>query len=338
MSKTNVICAVPVRNEAWIIKDLILSAQKWADLILIVDHNSTDQTGSIARAFEKVKVIPCKDNSLDRGTRRKLLIDEARKIPGRRLIFTLDADEMISANWNDSSEWDTMLNAEPGTRFDFDWVELFPGLKECDVFRQSAAFMDDDTEYTNRGTEIHESRVPDAHGEIIKLNDIKLLHYIFLDLESMFSKHRWYKCLEYLERGERPWALSVMYQDSRIKSYDAPILPVRAEWIKGYDWLEQYRSLTTVKEKCYWYDEAVLDYFDKYGVQRFRKLNIWEVDWNQKAEKLGRTGNYHDPRSYFEKWIHKFIERYRENLNLRKDLKWKIIYRLGSVALKPFGW
>ena len=102
MSKTNVICVVPVKNEAWILKNFIECASFWADYIIIGDHDSSDNSAKIAQLYDRVIVIPIHDRSLDRGNRRKILIDAARKILGRRLIFTLDSDEMISANWHRS--------------------------------------------------------------------------------------------------------------------------------------------------------------------------------------------------------------------------------------------
>ena len=336
MSDTQVICLVPVKNEAWILRDFIKCAKAWADIIIIGDHNSTDNSAGIAQEYGKVKVVSLHNTSFDRGLRRKILLDEARKIPGKRLIFSIDADEMISANWADSPTWSLMLNAQPGTRFRFDWVEPFPGLRQADVYEQVAAFIDDGTEYI--GTMKHEPRIPSSRGEIVHVADIKLLHYIFIEPERMFSKHRWNKCVEIIELGKRPWPMCIMYQDTKIKSYDAPIVSVKEEWLRGYEWLEEYRSGKDQIEKCYWYDEEVLNFFDKYGVGRFRKLNIWDVDWNKKAQLLGRNGNYNDPRSTYEVWVHKFIEQHREELKIKSNFKWKAVRLFGKTALRALGW
>lgn len=338
MPETTVICAVPVKNEAWILKDFIESAQAWADIIIIIDHDSSDNGMQIARQYDKVRWVPMHDPSVDRGHRRKALIEEARKIPGRRLIFTIDADEMLSANWKQSSEWGLLLNAPEGTRFDFDWIELFPGLEKYAGFFQSGAFVDDDSEYFNRGTETHESRLPLTKGQLVKLNDIKLLHCINVDMERMFSKHRWYKCMEYIETNRRPWSLCIMYQDIRIKTYDAPVLPVDPKWLDGYDWIEKYRSIGTDHGRCYWYDAEVLNYFDKYGTKKFSKLNIWDIDWNQKAQGMDRKGNYQDPRSRYEKMIHSFIETHREDLKIKHTIPMRMIRLLGKTVLRILGW
>lgn len=336
MTRPNVICIVPVRNEAWILNNFIECAEKWADVIIVGDHASTDQTAVIAQHYDKVKLVSLHDTSIDRGVRRKMLLDEARKIPGKRLIFSIDADEMISANWSTSPEWAMMLNAKGGTRFQFDWLEILPGIQEAAVFSKVVAFMDDGSEYI--GAVKHEPLIPVTNGDILHLKDIKLLHYILIEPTRMFSKHRWNKCFEIVELGKRPWPMCVMYQDIEIKTYDAPRIPIKAEWLDGYGWLDEYRSGPDRSDQVYWYDNEVLDYFDTFGIRKFRKLNIWDVDWSEKARQLGRNGMYPDPRSAVEKWIHKFIERHREELKLKKTLKWKLINKFGATVLRLYGW
>ena len=270
------------------------------------------------------------------GLRRRILLNEARKIPGERLIVSIDADEMLSANWSVSPEWELMLNAERGTSFRFDWLELLPGLRKAATFHKLVAFKDNGAEYI--GAVKHESPIPETGGETIHLGDIKLLHYILIEPERMFSKHRWNKCFEVVELGKRPWPMCIMYQDREIKHYGSPIISVRDEWVNGYEWLEEYRLKKEDMGKCYWYDEQVLDYLDKYGINKFRKLNIWDVDWNQKAQLLGRAGKYSDPRSIVEIWVHKFIEKHREDLKMRRGLKWKVVCKFGETVLRSMGW
>jgi glycosyltransferase involved in cell wall biosynthesis len=329
---------VPIKNESWILVNFIECALTWADFVIVGDHCSSDDSANIVRQYAQkyntVKIIPIPDRAYE-DIRRKVLIDEARKIPGRRLIFSIDADEMISANWTASSEWDLMLNAAPGTRFHFDWIELWPGLKQCCIFGMTAAFVDDDTEY--HGVKIHSPRIPATTGTTVELKDIKLLHYVLIEPARMFSRHRWYKCYEYVEIGEKPWDICVSYQDTQIKTYDRPVVPAREEWLK-YEWLDKYKSGEETGNQCYWWDQEILDYFNTYGVQKFSKLNIWDVDWNHKAKLLGRKGDYPDPRSNYEISIHRFIEKYREDLKFSKKLLFRAINKFARTVLRAFGW
>lgn len=336
MHNTCVICVVTVKNESWILRNFIECAKPWADLIIVGDHNSADNSGEIARQYDFVKVIGLPNPAYDEDIRKKMLIAEARKVPGKRLILSIDADEMISANWTESPEWALMLDAPPGTSFCFDWAELLPGLRQCAIHEIVAAFVDDGAEY--RGAKMHSPRIPATTGETVKLKDIKLLHYIAIESARLFSRHRWYKCLEYINHDTRPWNACVTYQDTRIKTYDATIIPVKEEWLSGYAWLDEYRLRKVDAEKCYWWDEEILDYFDRYGVSKFRKLNIWDVDWNKKARLLNRIGNYSDPRSAYEVWVHKFIERHREELKLNHSFKWRAVRLFGRTVLRALGW
>ena len=75
------------------------------------------------------------------------------------------------------------------------------------------------------------------------------------------------------------------------------------------------------------------------SVERFRKLNIWDVDWTQKAQLLGRKGRvYKDPRGVNDKLVHSFIERYREQLKLKKRLPFKLVDKLARTTLGRTGW
>ena len=336
MAKTNVICILPIKNEAWILKNFIECARTWADLIIIGDHNSKDDSARIAQQYDCVRIIPLNNPSFDASIRRKILLDEARKVPNKRLIFSIDADEMISANWTNHPEWDFMLNASPGTSFEFSWIEVLPGLKQGAVFSQVAAFIDDGLEYS--GKAIHEPRIPLTKGNKIQIKDIKLLHYILIDPNRMLSKHRWYKCIEIVEFGKHPWATCIMYQDTKPKIYDAPIVPVMGEWIAGYKWLDDYIGIEDSIESYYWYDEEILNFFDQYGTAKFRKLNIWDIDWNKIAHLLGRTGNYNDPRSQYEKWVHRFIEKNREDLKMKQTIPLKAVRLIGKTVLRSLGW
>lgn len=339
MSKTKVICILPVKNEAWILKHFIEAALSWADIIIIGDHNSTDGSADIARQYDRVKVISLQNPSFDAGDRRKILFEEARKIPGKRLIFAIDADEMLSANWADSPDWGRMLNARPGTMFRINWPYLLPGLDQAVLFGVEAAFVDDGTEYI--GNIIGEERIPITNGDVEYIQDINLLHFVNIDPYRKKSKQRWYKCFEFIEVGTRPWAACIKYPNEVSLNYGLTIVSVDEKWVRGFNWLDAYRLGNKVVEQRYWWDEEVINYFDLYGPDRFRKINIWDVDWNALAKLSGRDGKYDDPRSIFEIWVHRLIEKYWNELKIgqasENRLYW-LFYMLGRAGLRVLGW
>jgi len=185
-------------------------AEKWSDYIIVGDHNSKDNSVDIARSYKSVKVISHAPTSSFLSRRRDLL-KHARKIPGDKIIFTLDVDEMISANWVNSADWQLILDAKPGSRFAFQWLQILPDLKQVvNLYWMPTVYVDDGAEYPS-GDSIHESRHPDTGTELINLYDIQLLHYELIDPERIFSKHRYYKCYEYIEFNKRPWYVDVYY-------------------------------------------------------------------------------------------------------------------------------
>ena len=127
-NKTKVICLTPVRNEEWIIDKFLRATSIWADLIIVADNGSTDKTAEIASKFSKVIIV---DNSnvkdYHEKNMRAPLFDEARKIPGKKLLIAADADEFLTPNFNDP-EWKMMLEAPVGTRFIFKWCNIQPNL------------------------------------------------------------------------------------------------------------------------------------------------------------------------------------------------------------------
>jgi glycosyltransferase involved in cell wall biosynthesis len=329
MSDATVICIVPVKNESWILGNFLACAQKWADHIIVGDHNSEDGSERIAQDFGGVQVVPLRDPSYDESTRRRVLIEEARRISKRGLIISIDADEMLSANWFKSPEWSLMRRSPPGTSFQFNWLELLPGLGHCAVYGMTAAFVDDGTDYV--GQRIHSPRIPCVAGAQTNLTEIKLLHYIALDTKRMLSRHNWYKCLEFIEHGQSAWDMSIKYQDTTHKTYDAPIIAVQSEWLAGYDWLNDYRAGSNAcpQEQAYWWDNEVLNYFDRHGADRFRRLNIWDVDWNEKARMSGRHEVYADPRNRMEQCVHRFIEWKRKELKYGTNVLYRALNRFG---------
>lgn len=119
----------PVRNEAWVLEAFLTCASSWADLIIIADQHSTDGSREIAARFPKVTLI---DNPRDEWVEyecRTLLIEEAQKIPGDKIIFGMDADEFLSEGFQQTSEWQSLLCSKPNTVFYFDWLNLYSDFR-----------------------------------------------------------------------------------------------------------------------------------------------------------------------------------------------------------------
>lgn len=251
----------------------------WADYIVIADEGSSDSSKEIAFKYKKVLYVPNNQKEFNEQGRQELLINEARKIPGNNLFVALDADELLTADSLKSPEWERMKNADPGTVFLFHWNNIRPGGKTYWEANQLMpfGFMDDRKSKVGHSL-IHNPRIPFGNqNSHVTLNDIKILHLQYINWERMKSKHRWYMCYETVENRKPWWKIYLEYHHMYAVNKNK-IKPIPKEWIDEYKKWEI--DITAFKkEKEYWWDKEVLEYFKKYGVKKFGMLDIWDRKW-----------------------------------------------------------
>lgn len=305
--KPNIICLTPVKNEAWILSRFLKAASLWADHIIIADQMSTDGSREIANSFPKVTLIDNNCENFNEPERQRLLINEARKIEGPRILITLDADEIFTPNILTSAEWQTALGADQGTIIQFQLANLCPGITKmwlADYF--SWGFVDDNRS-EHSGSKIHSGRIPlPSSAKKLVLNSIKVIHFQYTDWERMESKHRWYQCYELVNKINSPIRIfrryHHMYENKNIEYISIP-----TEWIKEYERLDI--DITSVKcEDKLWWDKEVLTMFQEYGVAYFKGLNIWAVSWRAISEKWNLTlVDIKNPQGKFEKYLLNYL-------------------------------
>jgi glycosyltransferase involved in cell wall biosynthesis len=317
--KPTIICLTPVRNNANFLDRFLLSASLWADNIIICDQMSTDGSREIAQKYSKVILIDNPCDEYNERERAKLLIDEARKIDGPRLLITLDADEMFTPNILKSDEWQVMLNAKLGTIFKFQWANFHPDLKTMWLsYHFPWGYMDDGSEHTCEN-KMHVTRIPfPLENEVVQINEIKVIHFQFTDWEKMQSKQRWYQCLETINHPNKS-PIEIFRQYHHM--YAIPknqIIPIPKDWIEKYMELG-INILSVIKEESNWFENQTFDLLDKYGSVFFKKIYIWDIDWSERAKLNNRQNDfkYLDPRSIFEKVIFLWLKSTQSKLNIR---------------------
>jgi hypothetical protein len=320
------ICLTPTRNEAWIIKPFLAVAKTWTTDVLVADQGSSDGTLETLRTTPGVRVLINDSAEYNESHRQQLLLSAARELPGKRLLLALDADEALSANWRESSEWERICNAAPGTVLRFPWVNVLPGFQRGWIPPSLIAcgFVDDGTEHS--GGRIHNRRVPfPAGAPVIDLKEIVVLHFQFVAWDRMVSKHRWYQAWERIHHPERgPLELFRQYNHMHGSWDRSEMYTLRPEWLEGFarDGVD-FKSLRA--EPVTWWDKEIVQMLREHGPERFRKLAIWDKDWNAVAADMKVNGiSLDDPRSLTEKIAHHLLaatQKHRANWGVR-GLEW----------------
>jgi len=312
VEKPKIICLTPVKNEAWILERFLKCASIWADHIIVADQGSDDGSREIAQRFPKVLLIENKAKEFNEPERQKLLIEAARRIPGQKLLIAIDADEFLTANFRESLEWELVLRAVPGTVIKFQWACVLPDRKSYYLFPAEfpLGFMDDGTDHNGRI--IHSPRLPLPENTArICLNGIKVLHLSTIDWRRFTSKIRWYEAWEFLLQrwDKRLVQLYRLYHTSfyipKDKMVDLP-----SEWTDGYG--PDINILDVPTEPFYRWDREMIRLFREHGTKKFRKLAVWDVDWNAMYRLIYQSepsDPINDPRSRFDRWVHSRLEK-----------------------------
>lgn len=302
-----VVCLTPVKNEAWILDRFIQCASLWADHIIIADQQSDDGSREIAQKYSKVILIENLSSTFNEPERQKILIDEARKISGHLVLLALDADEFLTANMLASPEWKTVLESDPGTVIQLQWINLLPDIRHCWIPKQPRAFgLVDNGSSLHKGKKIHSPRLP--HPEIsstLTLKEIKVLHYQYTDWLRMQSKHRWYQMWERINDPNKS-AISVYRQYHHMyATADQEFSIAQDEWFRRY--VDSGIDMTsTYQPASYWWDAEAIALLEKYTPQHFRSLDIWSLPW-----VVGAANNHliEDPRSGLERLVHFWLKK-----------------------------
>jgi hypothetical protein len=310
--RPRIIVVTPVKDEAWILDTFLAATTKWADEVIIADQQSTDGSVDIAGRHERVRLICNDSEAFDEGHRQRLLLREARKTPGPRIIFALDADEMLSANALNSDFFDQIAALPPGAGIRLRWVHLLPGLTRAWLppARPYFGFVDDGSEHT--GHKLHSRRLPVVDGAPqLGPEEPVVVHLTHVALERSRSKMRWYQCWERLN-NPRKRACQIYRQYHPLEGINLrDIQPVNPEWLAGYTQDDITIPSHFVTDTTRW-DREVLEWILIYGRCRLARVDIWNVDWANRARELGYDilpAAVADPRTASERAVMNWLAR-----------------------------
>ncbi len=311
MNEAKIICLTPVKNEVWILQRFLKSASLWADHIIIADQNSTDGSIEITQSFPKVTLIKNTSKTFNEPERQKMLIDEARKIPGKKILIALDADESLTADSVHNPEWEIIKTLEPGTVLKFDWMNVLPEKSAYwkTQFKMPFGFVDNGSDH--QGKMIHSLRIPvpqDSPEYFPK--HIEVMHFQYADWKRMESKHRWYQCWEHINDPKR--SIIGMYRQYH-HMYSIHMSQYKAlpkEWFEKY-MLHGIDYMSFKSDYSYYWDHEIINLFNTYGLKFFSKIDIWDVNWDTIAKNMHihTISPLYDPRTRFEKILNVYLKK-----------------------------
>ncbi|MBC7459012.1 MAG: glycosyltransferase family 2 protein [Bdellovibrionaceae bacterium] len=282
------ICLTPVKNEAWCLDVFLQSTSLWADYIIIADQNSTDESKVIALKYDKVILIENKSTNYNEADRQKILITEARKISGSKILFALDSDEIFSANFQSTKDWLRILSSKPGEVFGFQWANILPDKRH--YFLSSLfypwVFNDDGTDHSNYVREIHSMRIPypiEADNGIYHVTEFKVLHLAHIFPDRVKSKWIYYQFTERVKGiNDNPISAFRSYNYSNVSIYEIP-----EYWLESYSILDvSLLDKLDLSTSLFWFDLEVINYINQYGFEYFKLLPIWNKPFVEKIKLL----------------------------------------------------
>ena len=191
--------------------------------------------------------------------------------------------------------------------------------------------MDDGSDH--HGKRIHSPRVPNPPGApTIDLDDVVVLHFQYVAWERMVSKHRWYQAWEHVaNQQKRPLQIFREYRHMYGSWDKSEIHPIKPEWLDGYRRLGiDFQAVSS--EPVTWWDREVVHMLQQHGPEHFRKLDIWDKDWNAVAALTGTSrGELLDPRSMFDKAAHRLLKATQGHRS-------RLVVRAFEHALRTAGW
>ena len=306
MSNPIHIVMTPVRDEAWVLRAFLETTSLWADYIIIADQMSTDGSREIAREYPKVILIDNKNPEFNEAERQSMLVAKAREVAAGRdtLLWGLDADEILSANFKETEDWKHIINSVPGEAFWFKWAEICPNKKEYWLSQTTYypwLFHDDGKEpHKNYVRNMHSMRIPYPMDKKILyyVDDFRVLHLAYLNQHRAASKRRFYQFVDWELNHRHPVKLFRTYIQTK---KDLQVLPLNVEFLYskekyGFDVMDM---VDTEVSQSYM-DEYIVERLQRHTKKELRKLCIWD-------EEFLSAYQLNDPRHYIDKCVHSYF-------------------------------
>jgi hypothetical protein len=99
---------------------------------------------------------------------------------------------------------------------------------------------------------------------------------------------------------------------------------LRKEWFASYDTDSHMNLLSVEPQDAYPTDARLLDLLKEHGVERFRRVELWDGKWEQRAQALGQSVPAElvtDPHSRVDRWVFRWLAR-TQGRSLEPRIRW----------------
>lgn len=230
----------------------------------------------------KLIVVDNPRKEMHMAATRRLLFEEAKKIDGDKILFTLDADEFLSGNFTETEGWKTILNSEPGDVFEFRWMNLTADASQYTLGQPYYWALHVDEDSLNGkfpDNFIHEWRLPwpPQVNHEYEIDDIRLIHFARVNIKRQCNKVRFYQVSQ--AASLEKYSGIVFF-----RSYNHEVEAIRYE-MPDYAYAFYIKHAVNVIDLLDLQDDGahytlfVLDIIGRKDLRFFRKLNVWDVDF-----------------------------------------------------------
>lgn len=304
---------LPFKNEAPFLPTYLSNVLPVVDEIIAVDDNSTDNSAEILTKAGAV-VYSARDlqkfsSGWSEGPIRQKTLTAALERGATHLVC-LDADETFTSNFVEKAR-EYIFSLRPGEKLSLQWLALW---------KSTTHYRDDNTVWSNNwkdfavcytgdygyntGQHMHHGRTPGLNEDTgglpwkkVPLEEGGVLHYQFSFFNNFQLKQSWLRCSELIENPNQFHSINQKYYITLLDELYIPqAVAVNTKmpdsWTKGIPTLKlpnydpEWEESNFLRENLL---PEILEWFEKYGVEFFEPLHIWQVP-QLREEFVKKTG------------------------------------------------
>ena len=333
MATTNInrpllICISRTRNYGWVTRAFLEGNLRWADYIIITDQMSTDGTREMCAEYENVYLVDDHDMEFKENSGFMMAFMKGREVAAGKdtIYFALDIDEVMPANWRETSDGQKILNSQKGDMFSIAWANIQPGNEMYVDMRMNwdgkyTVFHDNGMEWQKMKDEFHAPHLPYSTWEIdpYAVKDFPILHFGWYNPEWNKYKSIYHFMLDvHQHRSSSPIAFYRTYHGARKtlwqrtqKVKQNPMLkPIEKEWL--FEDFDLFELIDMHSEPIF--VNYIRELLEIDGIKKYYCLDIWNDDM-QRVANLSE-----DPRPLRWRVLHAyewFTQPYKKSLLVR---------------------